>query len=348
MNRLVIPAAFAAAAIASTGLAVPAAAADDAALFAGKTITVVIGYPPGGGFDLAARMLTQFYGRFIPGNPTLVAQNMPGASSFKASNYMYNVAPKDGTYLGALDSNIPLAQKTKRNGKFDPEKFFWIGRLAADDSVGLTWHTSGVKTVADAEKKEITMASGGASGPAAMICWALNRLLGTKFKVILGYNGSAPMVASMEQGETGGAGTFGWNALKLLKRHWIEQKLVNVIYVVSFHRNPELPDVPALTELGRTDLDKKVLEMIASRSEVGRAYVTPPGTSAERVRVLRRAFDAMVKDPGFLAEMKKRKFELSPSTGEAVQKVVESVMDAPPAVVERTTWATAVEKKADK
>jgi tripartite-type tricarboxylate transporter receptor subunit TctC len=289
-------------------------------------------------------MVVQYYGRFIPGHPTVVAQNMPGASSFKASNYIYNAAPKDGTYLGALDSTIPLAQKTKHQGKFDPEKFLWIGRLAADDSVGLTWHTTGVKTVADAEKKSIAMASGGASGPSAMICWALNRLLGTKFKVILGYRGSAPMVASMEQGETGGAGTFGWTALKLLKHNWIEQKLVNVIYVVALHRNPDLPNVPALPELAKNDIDRKVLTMIASRSEIGRAYVAPPGVAAERGKVLRRAFDAMVKDPGFLADMKKRKIDLSPATGAEVQKIVEDVMDAPPKVVERTTWATAVEK----
>lgn len=330
-------------ATAAIGAGMPALA-DDADLFAGKTVTMVIGYPPGGGYDLAARMVVQFYGKFIPGHPNMVAQNMPGASSFKASNYVYNVAAKDGTVLGALDSTIPLAQKTKHQGKFEPEKFLWIGRLAADDSVGLTWHSSGVKTVADAEKKQIAMASGGASGPAAMICWALNRLTGTRFKVILGYRGSAPMVASMEQGETGGAGTFGWNALKLLKRNWIEQKLVNVIYVVALHRNPELPDVPALPELAKNDIDRKVLTMIASRSEIGRAYVGPPGIAAERARVLRGAFDAMVKDPDFIADMTKRKFDMSPASGADIQKIVEEVMDAPPAVVERTTWATAVEK----
>ena len=335
-----------AAVIATTAIAASAApaVANDADLFAGKTVTVVIGYPPGGGYDLAARMLVQFYGRFIPGHPNVVAQNMPGASSFKAANYVYNVAAKDGTVLGALDANITLAQKTKHQGKFDPEKFLWVGRLSADDTVGLTWHNSGVKTVADAEKKQITMAAGGASGPSAMICWALNRLLGTKFKVILGYRGSAPMVASMEQGETGGAGTFGYTALKLLKRNWLEQKLVNIIYVMSMHRNPELPDVPTLAELAKNDVDRQVLMMISAGAEIGRAYVAPPGTAAGRARVLRRAFDAMVKDPGFRADMKKRKFELSPATGEEVEKIVDGVMDAPPKIVERTAWATAVQK----
>ena len=344
MIRPAVPAAIAVASVVAALAAAPAGAADNAALFAGKTINIVIGYPPGGGFDLAARMVVQYYGRFIPGNPSMVAQNMPGASSFKASNYIYNVAPKDGTYLGALDSTIPLAQKTKGGGKFQPEKFAWIGRISADDSVGLVWHTTGVKTIEDARHKQVMMASGAAAGPSAMICWALNRLAGTKFKVILGYNGSGPMVASMEQGETGGAGTFGYNALKLLKRHWIEQKLVNIIYTSGLKRNPELPDVPALPELGKNDLDRRALEMIAARSDIGRAYAGPPGMSPERVEVMRRAFDTMVKDPTFLADMAKRKFELSPATGEEVQKVVTSVMEASPEVVERTTWATAVEK----
>lgn len=338
----------AAAALVSMCVSAPAPAQDQSALFAGRTITIVIGYPPGGGFDLAARMLVQHMGRFIPGNPTLIAQNMPGASSFKASNYVYSAAPKDGTYIGALDSNIPLAQKLTGQGRFEPEKFYWIGRLAADDSVGLAWHTSGIGTIEDAKKKEVAMSAGGAMGPASMIGNALNRLTGTKFKVILGYGGSAPMVAAMEQGEVGAAGTYGFTALKTLKKDWLDRKLVNVIYVVSYDRNPEIPNVPTLPELAATDLDRKVLRMITARSVVGRAYVAPPGVDAARAAALRQAFDAMVKDKAFIADMEKRKFELSPATGDAIAKVVADVMNAESAVVERTKWATAPAKGAEK
>jgi tripartite-type tricarboxylate transporter receptor subunit TctC len=325
-----------------------AAAQDQAALFAGRTVTIVVGYPPGGGFDLAARMLVQHMGRFIPGNPNLIAQNMPGASSFKASNYVYNVVPKDGTFLGALDSTIPLAQKLTGQGRFEPEKFYWIGRLAADDSVGLSWHTSGIRTIEDARKKEVAMSAGGAMGPASMIGHALNRVAGTKFKMILGYRGSSPMVAAMEQGEVGAAGTYGFTALKTLKKDWLDNKRVNLLYVVSYERNPEIPDVPALPELGRTELDKKVLRMITARSVVGRSYVAPPGVDAARGAALRKAFDAMVTDKGFLADMKKRNFLVSPATGDQISKVVADVVNADAALVERTRWATAPDKGAAK
>jgi len=320
--------------------ALPAAAQDQASFFAGRTLTMVVGYPPGGGYDLAARMLVQHMGRFIPGKPNIIAKNMPGASSFKAANYVYNIAPKDGTVMGALDATIPLAQMLTKRGKFDPAKFYWIGRLAADDSVGLSWHSSGISTIEDAKKKEVAMSAGGAMGPASMIGHALNRLVGTKFKVILGYRGSSPMVAAMEKGEVGAAGTYGFTALKTLKKDWLDNKKVNLLYVVSYDRNPEFPNVPTLPELGVTDMDKKVLRMITARSAVGRAYVAPPGIDAARGQALRRAFDTMVQDKAFLADMKKRNFDVSPATGEQTAKVVADVVSSDKTTVERTRWAT--------
>lgn len=341
MTRPHATATLLAAALAFLPAAAPAAAQNAAEkFFAGKTITMIVGYPPGGGFDLAARMVTQNLGRFIPGHPTLVVQNMPGASAIKAANYVYNVAARDGTVLFAMDSTHPMSQRLKKTGRFEPEKFYWIGRLTADDSVGLVWHTTGVRTIDDAKRKEVVMAAGGASGPAAMIALALNKLAGTRFKVVLGYKGSAPMVAAMEKGEAGGTATFGYTALKTLKSHWLANKQVNVLFVIAFKRNPELPQVPALPELGSTDLDRKVLALLTSRSAIGRSYVAPPGIPADRGAVLRKAFEAMVNDPGFRADMAKRKFPLDPATGEEMLKVVKDVMSADDAVAKRALWAT--------
>jgi tripartite-type tricarboxylate transporter receptor subunit TctC len=339
MNRLSV-AAVMLAAVSVSASAMPAAAQSAAEkFFAGKTVTMIVGYPPGGGFDLAARMVTQHIGRFIPGNPTVITQNMPGASSIKAANYVYNVAAKDGSVIYANDSTHPMSQRLKKTGKFEPHKFYWLGRLTADDSVGLSWHTSGVKTVGDAMKKEIVMAAGGKSGPAAMIPSALNNLVGTKFKVVLGYKGSAPMVAAMEKGEAGGTATYGYTALKTLKPHWLKNNQVNVLFVIGFKRNPEIPHVPTLPELGNTDLDKKVLSLLTSRSAIGRSYVAPPGIAADRGAVLRKAFDAMINDAGFRADMAKRKFPVDPATGEEILKVVEDVMTASNEVAERALWA---------
>jgi len=307
--------------------------------YAGKTITMIIGYPPGGGFDLAGRMVTQHIGKFIPGHPTVIAQNMPGASSIKAANYVYNVAPRDGTLIYANDSTHPMSQRLKKTGRFEPDRFYWIGRLTADDSVGLTWHTSGVKTVADAKKTQIVMAAGGKSGPAAMIPSALNNLIGTKFKVVLGYKGSAPMVAAMEKGEAGGTATYGFTALKTLRAHWLKDRLVNVLFVIAYKRSPDLPGVPTLPELGETEMDKKVLNLLTSRSAIGRSYVAPPGIPADRGAVLRKAFMTMVNDAGFRAEMAKRRFPVDPASGEEMLKVVQSVMSADDEVAKRALWA---------
>ena len=317
---------------------VPTAKGDD--FYKGRTVSIVVGYVAGGGYDLAARLLAVHFGRHIPGNPLFIVQNMPGGSSVVAANYLYNVAAKDGTVIGALGSTIVINQVLGKPAKYEPDKFVWIGRLDAGDSLGLTWHTTGVKTIADAKVKSIPMAGGSSLGPAVMSAVALNRLIGTKFQIVRGYEGSAAMVAAVEKGEAGGTATFGLTALLYTKQHWLRDKLVNLLFLSSLERSPAIPDVPTLIELGENDEQRAILGLLTSEAVIGRNFTAPPGLPSERTQILQRAFDAMVADPAFIADLKSRDIVISPWSGEKLASYVKSITSLDRKTIDRAIWAT--------
>jgi len=319
------------------GMAGVTAAADD--YYKGKQITMIVGYAPGGGFDFFARLVARHYGQYIPGNPTVVVQNMPGASSVKAANFLYNVARKDGSMIAALGSTIALNKLLGRPAKYNPEKYFWIGRIAAGDSVGIVWHTSTVKSMADAMTKQLIWATGSPMGPTSMTGNALNRLVGTKFKIVKGYKGSSPMLAAMERGEVEGT-AIGWAALSKRKAHLLRDKKVSVFYVMAYDRDPALPTVPTLIEIAKTDEAKKIFRLLSSSEVIGRNFSAPPGLSAAAGKALRDGFDRMVNDKAFLDDLKKRDIPISPMGGADLQKVVAEVMATDDALAKRLKWAT--------
>jgi tripartite-type tricarboxylate transporter receptor subunit TctC len=321
-----------AAAIALLG-AVPAKSDGVADFYRGKSISLIIGFGEGGGYDLSARLVAQYLPRFIPGNPSIVPRNMPGASSVRAVEYFHNVAPRDGTALGFFISTITLDKATDRSLKYEPERFTWIGRVDSAVTFGVVWHDAPVQSVDQAKRQKLILAAIGPAGTAATLPWALNRLIGTQFAVVTGYDSSATMGLAMERGETQGIGSTSWDYL-LTKPDWIAEKKIRIIYTLGLARDARAPDAPTILDLVESPRDKQVMTLLASTSTIGRALVAPPEVAADRAAALRQAFAAMVKDPAFLADAKKRQLGVDPLPGAAIQGIVAEVMAMPSDIVE--------------
>jgi tripartite-type tricarboxylate transporter receptor subunit TctC len=303
--------------------------------YRGKTLNMVIGYPPAGANDVYARMAARHLGKHIPGAPTVVPRNMPGAGSLLAANHIFNAAPKDGTTLGLLVPTLPIDEKLESAAaKYKSSGFNWIGRMAPSPNVTFIMSTSEVKTIADAFEKVAVLGATGRSATNSIYPTVLNNVLGTKFKVVNGYEGSAAAMIAMERGEVDGHSAT-YDSLKAVHPDWIASKRVNIVVQYSLRRHPELPDAPTSVELARNDEQRGLLTAVSSASEIGKFVLTTPDVPAERVTALRRAFDAMVRDPEFIAEAQKLRVELGPLSGEELQKIVESVQDLPPALVDK-------------
>jgi tripartite-type tricarboxylate transporter receptor subunit TctC len=304
----------------------PAAAQAADSFYAGKQMKVIVGFPPGGGFDAYARTLADHMGRHIPGNPSFIVQHMPGASTAKAAAHLYGVAAQDGTFLGLLHQGLLANQVLDiQGGAFDVTKFNWIGRMGTRLSVGLVWHTTGVKTIEDAKTKEVIMGATSPTATSAMVPLALNAFAGTKFRVVQGYQGSADMYLAMERGETHGLPIAGWLDLTGPRADWVKDGKVAVLYQTALKRHADLPNVPVLADLGHTDEDKQILALLASTEDMGRAFVSGPGIPAARVEILRDAFAAMMADPVFLADAQKRQLDIDFMHGKELQALVQSV-----------------------
>lgn len=306
--------------------------------YKGKNVDMVIGYAPGGGYDLYARMVAQFIGNHIPGKPNIIARNMPGAGSRTAVAWLSNVAPKDGTVLATADQSLSVAQamgdKALTDLKIDTSKLIYIGNPNADNNTTATWHTSGVKTIEDATKKEIPMGATGGS-TSSQYPRVMNAVLGTKFKVILGYPGGNDINLAMERGEVAGRGSNAWASWKSTRPDWLKDKKVNILVQIGLTKAPDLPDVPLLVDLAKNDEDRALLKLISASTTIGRPIFTSPGVPEERVKALRAAFEATMKDPAFLAEAKKRNFDIDPVPGEQLQKIVAEIVATPKPIADR-------------
>ena len=325
--------------LAALALGASAAAAQPAdGFYKGKTIQLFVGYPPGGGFDLYARLLTEHMGRHIPGNPTLILQHMPGADSVKMANYVYGVAPQDGTVIGLPIHTLVLNEVLWKDegGQFKIAKFNWIGRLDAIDLTMLAWATTGIKTIEDVKRKELIIGSTSVKGTVAMVPTALNRLIGTKFKLVQGYTGTREQMLAVERGEVQGMGNAPWSTLKITYPDWIPDKKAYLLYIIGLQRAPDLPDVPTIVELAPDEESRKVMHLLASTSEMGRSFMAGPGAPAERVAILRKAFMETASDPALRDEAQKRQINLNPMSGERLQALIGEVTSYPDALYERT------------
>jgi len=307
--------------------------------YAGKTIDFVIGYPPGGSNDIWARLLARHIGKHIRGKPAVVPKNTPGAGSFLALNTVYGVSPKDGTVLAIGAPTSALDEKLGTQGvRFKTAELNWVGRVDSLINIVFMWHTSKVKTFADAQKIESTLSGTGAGSTVSIYPTVMNNVFGTKFKLIMGYKGSADAQLAVERGEVEGHST-SWVAVKVGHPEWRPTNKISILVQFSLKRHPELPEVPTAVDLARNDEERQILSAIMAAAEVGSAFFTTPGVPADRLNALRRAFDATMQDKEFLADVEKTKLSVSPMKGEDLQQLVKQVSDLPPNLLEKVRHA---------
>ena len=318
-------------------LAGPVAAAEDvAAFYRGKTVRIVVGVAVGSGYDINARLLARHMAAHIPGQPTVIVQNQPGAGSLTMTNQLYASGPFDGSVIGAPFNGLPTTPLLQPGGaRFDATKLNWIGRSNRETQITYVWHTAPVQNVAELAQKELVV---GAQAPGSTqydFPVLANRLFGFKFKVITGYESTPKIHLAMERGEVQGNGATNWSTLKALNSNWLEDKKVKPIVQWALKKHPELSDVPMILDLAKSDADRQALLLALARLEFGRPFFLPPNVPPERVEALRRAFDATMRDPAYLAETEKLKIDIEPLTGEQVASLIAEVFATPAETVAR-------------
>ena len=309
------------------------------AFYAKHDISIIIGYNPGGTYDTYARIAAKHLGRLIPGHPNIISKNMPGVASIKAANYLYAQAPRDGSVLGVISQGTALQQVLKHRAvHYDARKFRWLGRLTTAVECTVVWHTVPVKTIEDAKKRQVILAATSPRSSTETNPKLMNSLVGTKFKTVLGYKGTNGSLLAMERGEVEGSLAVVQNLL-IRKPQWVRDKKIRVLVQYSLKRHPAFPDAPAMAELGSTPEDTKILKLFGGTAEVGRSVMVPPGVPQDRLKALRAAFSAMLRDKAFLADAKKRKMEIDPLSGEQLQALVEDAFDISPQLAARADAA---------
>lgn len=326
----------------SAGVLALAVAAPHAALaqtveefYSGRTLEMMIGYAPGGSNDSYARAVANHLGDHLPGNPKIVPVNMPGGGSLVAANHIANIAPKDGTVLGLIASTIPLDEQLGTdNIYFESADFNWIGRVASNTNVTFVNASTGVETIEDAMETEVILATTGASSTVAIYPSVMNAMAGTRFNLIMGYEGTGESMLAMERGEADGHST-SLAAVMTSRPDWLTNGTINFLVQYGLNRHPELPDVPTAVELITDPDDLAAMRLILGAVEVGKAVLTAPGVPEDRVEALRRAFDDMLEDPAFIAELEQQRLEISPMSGEDLQAVVVEAGEATPELIAR-------------
>ncbi len=304
--------------------------------YKGKTIEIVVPSSPGGDYDLRSRLISRHMGRLIPGNPNMVVKNMPGGIGLAAANYMYKIAPRDGTSMTMIFQNMPVLQAIKAKGvQFDVREFGWIGNTTNSPNVINSWHTTGITKIEDVFTKELVVGAPGAASTSFVYPAALNMTAGTKFKIVLGYSGGNRVDLAMEKGEVGGRGSNSWASWKSGHPHWLKEKKIHILVQVGLKRAPDLPAVPLMYELAKNDADRAFLKFLSSDMGISRSLVTTPGVPADRLAALRRAFMDTMKDKEFLADAAKSQRDIEPSSGEEALEIAKSMINADPAVLDR-------------
>jgi tripartite-type tricarboxylate transporter receptor subunit TctC len=329
-QRLMMAVGIAAAMLASD---VPTRADPVADFYRGKSLRMLIGYGPGGGYDIYGRLVAEFLPKFLPGNPHIVPQNMPGGGSFVAAKYMYEAAPKDGTVFGSLAQTLALDSVSNKHGKMDITKFSYLGRVVTNVDTGVATLKSGIKSFEDVRQKEYMVGTSGSGSTTVLFPTALKTYAGAKFKLVKGYSGTTDIQLAMERGEVDIVGAYGLPGMLTSKPGWPRGDGATIIYQASLKRHRLIPGVPTLPELALSDEGRDVLRAAASTGEIGRSILTTPGVPPERLAALRKAFAAMLSDPEFLAACEKRNLMVDPGSGEEIDGVVRDTLRLPEAVL---------------
>lgn len=318
----------------TTGIAATAGAQSPEP-FQGKTISVYIGFGPGGSYDFYSRLIARYLGQHIPGQPNVIAVSMPGAGSFTCANFLFSAAPRDGTAIAMITQTAAIEEALKSPGVlYKSAQFNWVGRITSSVEKQFTYGASKTKTMEDATRNDTVMGTTGAGSPSEGYPKLLNALYRTKFKLVGPYPNTTDAMLAAERGEVEGTLTT-YQTIRTARPDWVRDKKVNVLVQYSAKRTTELPDVPAFPEFARDDMGRQMLEFYVSAEQVGRSVVAPPGVSAQRMAILRTAFMETMKDPGLHAEIEMARAEFNPMSGADLQKVIETVATVSPEVVSR-------------
>ena len=321
-------------------LAAPALAQSGADFYKGKTVELYIGYSVGGGYDIYARLLARHMGRHLPGNPTIVPKNMEGAGSLRLANWLYRVAPKDGTAFGTIGRGIPFDPLLGGKGaQFKATDFGWIGSANDEVSLCAAWGTTGITRFEDLYARELIVGGTGATADTDFFPKIVNGVLGTKMRVISGYPGGNDITLAMQRGEVHGRCGWSWSSIKTNHPSWVKDGTLKLLVQLSLDKHEDLPDVPVIMEKVKTDEQRAILRLVFARQVMGRPFLAPPGVPPERIALLRKAFMETMKDRDFLAEAEKMKLEITPVSGEKVQELVAEVYRTPAEVVQRAREA---------
>jgi tripartite-type tricarboxylate transporter receptor subunit TctC len=328
-------------AIAALAMTPPAAHAQGpATFFKGKNVNLEIGYSVGGGYDVYARLVSRFLGKHIPGNPTIITKNMEGAGSLRLANWLYNVAPKDGTEIGTIGRGIafdPLLGN--KAAQFDATKFTWLGSANDEVSVCVAWHTSGFTKFDELYTKQLTVGGTGGGADTDVFPRILNNVLGTKMKLVTGYPGGNNVDLAMERGEVAGRCGWSWSSVQSTHPDWVKDHKIIVLVQLSLQKHPDLPDVPLVTDLAKTDEQRQILKLIFARQVMGRPFLAPPNLPKDRVDALQNAFQETMKDPEFLSEAAKAKLEINPVSAADITKLLTEVYQTPKEIAAKAAAA---------
>jgi len=320
------------AAVVAVILCGPAALADD--FYSGRQVTLLVGNNAGTAYDASARLVARYLGANIPGKPTIVVQNMPGATGLAAANYVWRVAPKDGSVIANAHESLPLRQVLRDPAvQYDAAQFQWIGSPEASNQTIAVWRTAGIRTIDDVKTREVLMGGTTASADSSIVLNLSNRFIGTRFKVILGYQANQIDLA-IERGEVQGRAVI-WNGLKATKADWLRDDKVALIAQLGLHPEPELADVPLLQDLAPTDQGKLIIQLFSAQLALGRPLYAPVGVPAERVAVLRTAFERMIASREFRDEAARINYQVRLVTGPEVEDAVRRILSTPVDLVEK-------------
>jgi tripartite-type tricarboxylate transporter receptor subunit TctC len=304
--------------------------------FSGRTVAVIASFEAGGPYDFYARLIARHIGAHLPGKPNVVVQNMPGAGGLRGANYIYNVAPKDGTAMGVVSQTVAVGQvlATTSGIQYDARKYNWIGRMNANVEVDHAWHTSGVRSIEDVMKREVIAAGTGPTSSSVVFRRLMNELVGTRYKVVTGFRGPTSAQLALERGEVH-AIVKPWSSIKSGSAQLLREKKIHLLVQFTRERHRELKHVPAVVDLAKNPAQREILALFAGGSPLGTSLVAPPGIPAGLVTLLRRAFDAAMRDPALLAEVTKARVDVDPLPGEGLQTVVARTFAVAPDVLAR-------------
>jgi tripartite-type tricarboxylate transporter receptor subunit TctC len=309
--------------------------------YRGKTINLLVGFTPGGGYDLYARTLARHIGRHIPGQPTIVVQNMPGAGSVRAVQFLYSAAPKDGTTIATFGRQMGITPLLTPGVQFDGTKLTWLGSITNEVSTCVTWHTSRVKTWSDLLEKPVTFGGDAPGADPDVFALLYKNVFDAKIKLVSGYHGTSPLILAMERGETDGLCGLSWSTVRTRHLNWFKDKTINVLVQAALKKEPDLGDVPLVIDLAKTEEQRQILKVFVTSQEMARPFAAPPGIPGERKAALIAAFEKTMQDAEFLAEAERLNLEINPLGAKTIDDLLAELYATPKDVLDKAAQAIA-------